>query len=105
MNATLLTATVTVGTKEVPLTKAIIQQVPFAEGEFMDNQRFALNTGDCVALGEVQIDTGRNEAYHYYVLANTPRGLRKFDGSMKGAFNTQLHSEGRPQLERIILLK
>lgn len=104
MNVTILTATIIVGTKETPLTKAIVKQAPFAEREFHENARFE-PTGDCQVLGEVQIDNGPHDRIDYFILANTPRGLRKFDGSMKRAFDTQQNRHGLACIERIILLK
>lgn len=111
MNATILTATILVGNKETPLTKAIVAQVPVAESEFIDNDRFRSNlpgrngVAECDVLGEVQIDNGRSTAYGYWLLVSTPRGLRKIDTHYKPALAKILHEEGRGRIERIILVK
>lgn len=104
MNVTILTATILIGKRETPLTKAIINQFPILEGKWADNDKFKRD-GQCAVLGEVELDNGKNEARSQWLLVNTPDGVRRMDNYFKKALDPILHREGLPRIERIIITR
>lgn len=96
MNATIKTLEIVVGDKTVPLSKLIVNQLPFLEGKFADNSRFE-EGGDCEILGDISLPDGP------WIIVETPHGLQRTN-SMRSAFEATLRKQGK-RLERIILTK
>lgn len=96
MNVTIKTLTVQVGSKETPLTKAMVHQLPYLEAEFANNQLYK-EGGTCQILGEVSMPD------YTAIIVATPNGLQRANG-MRYAFDELLKAQGK-RLERLILLK
>jgi hypothetical protein len=93
MNVTIKTLTVQMDSKEVPLTRAMVNQMPW----FEDRWTIAdFESGDCKVLGEVSLPD------KIWLLVQTPHGIQ-ISSTHSGVRNiaTQL----KTRIERIILLK
>lgn len=96
MNVTIKTLTVQVDEKSAPLTKAMVNQLPYLEGCFCNNDNYK-DGADCSILGEVSITDG------LWILVSTPHGVQRTNIGHT-AFKEILKMQGK-RLERIILLK